>query len=30
LTDGANKVGFVPGGPNIVEADRWIIVPAHA
>jgi hypothetical protein len=30
LTDGSNKVGFVPGGPNIIEADRWIIVPAYA
>ena len=30
LTDGSSKVGFVPSGPNIVEADRWIIVPAHA
>jgi hypothetical protein len=30
LTDSSDKVGFVPGGPNIVEADRWIIVPAYA
>lgn len=30
LTDSGSKVGFIPGGPNIVEADRWIIVPAYA
>jgi hypothetical protein len=30
LTDGSSKVGFVPGGPNVTEADRWIIVPAYA
>lgn len=30
LTDGANKVGFVPGGPNVMGADIWIIVPVSA
>jgi hypothetical protein len=30
LTDGSSKVGYIPGGPNIMEADRWIIVPAYA
>jgi hypothetical protein len=30
LTDGSAKVGFVPGGPNVTQADRWVIVPAYA
>lgn len=30
LTDSGSKVGYVPGGPNVFEADRWIIVPVHA
>jgi hypothetical protein len=30
LTDSGGKIGFVPGGPTITEADRWIIVPAYA
>lgn len=30
VTDSGSKVGYVPGGPNVVEADRWIIVPVYA
>lgn len=30
LTDASSKVGYVPGGPNVDKADRWIIVPAYA
>jgi hypothetical protein len=30
LTDGSSNVGFVPGGPNIMEADRWIITRPYA
>jgi hypothetical protein len=30
LTDGSAKVGYVPGGPNVEKADRWIVTPAWA
>jgi hypothetical protein len=30
LTDTGSKVGFVPGGQKVMEADRWIITRAYA
>jgi hypothetical protein len=30
LTDTGGKIGFVPGGQKVMEADRWIITRVYA